>query len=218
MLKQRVPETNEGIQGEVTVELFNQYARFMRDRGWNNVSSFAAAGITGGHVLEIGPGPGYIGLEWLKLFPDAELTGIEISPAMIKTAQQNAAEYGFEKKTSYVQGNCMTMPFAACSFDAVFSNGSFHEWEDPGRALNEIYRVLKNGGLFCICDLRRNLSFLKKQMMYYSVKTKEIRPWFISSLNAAYTVPELEEIARKSPFSDFSVTELFSGICIKGKK
>lgn len=58
MTKPRVIETNEGIQSELTVDIFDRFARCMRDKGWNNVDSFIKAGITKGNVLEIGPGPG----------------------------------------------------------------------------------------------------------------------------------------------------------------
>jgi ubiquinone/menaquinone biosynthesis C-methylase UbiE len=127
MTRQRVIETNEGIQAEITVEIFNRFAKTMRDKGWNNVDIFIKSGITGGNVLEIGPGPGYIGLEWLKKCPIATLTGCEISPNMIKLAQKNAANYGFSAKANYIEGNGMAMPLANAVFDAVFSNGSLHE-------------------------------------------------------------------------------------------
>ncbi len=94
MTKERIIETRDGIQDALTVEVFDRFARGMRDKGWNNVSSFLAAGITGGRVLEIGPGPGYVGLEWLKACPEGTLTALEISPEMIRLARKNAAEYG----------------------------------------------------------------------------------------------------------------------------
>lgn len=62
-MKTRTIETNEGIQDEVTVETFDVFARFMRDKGWNGVDDMIASGISGGDVLEIGPGPGYVGLD-----------------------------------------------------------------------------------------------------------------------------------------------------------
>lgn len=126
MLKTRVIETNEGIQSEVTVEMFDVFARCMRDKGWNGVDGMIASGIKGGDVLELGPGPGYVGLELArKLHPDS-LTGCEISPAMLRFARKNAADYGIAAR--YVQGNCMEMPFEDESFDSVISNGSLHEW------------------------------------------------------------------------------------------
>lgn len=62
---------------------------------------------------------------------------------MIETAQRNAAEYGFEERVEYVKGSALSMPLDDETFDAVFSNGSLHEWEEPQKVFSEIYRVLK---------------------------------------------------------------------------
>ena len=83
-MKMRVIETNVGIQNEVTVEMFDSFARTMRDRGWNGVDSMIASGLRGGDMLEIGPGPGYVGLEIAKKLTPDSLTGCEISPAMLQ--------------------------------------------------------------------------------------------------------------------------------------
>jgi ubiquinone/menaquinone biosynthesis C-methylase UbiE len=216
MIQKRIPETDEGIQEHLTVAFFDSFARHMRDKGWNNVDSFIAAGITGGSVLEIGPGPGYVGLEWLRRSPGAQLTGLEISREMIAAARKNAGEYGLTEKVTYIEGNCMNMPFPDATFDAVISNGSLHEWEDPVRTFGEVYRVLKSGGKFCITDLRRDIPFLMKLIMYRSCRPKEIRPGLLSSLRASYTAEELEAVAGKSQFRNVSVTETVSGLCVSG--
>lgn len=218
MAKQRIIETNEGIQDKLTVEIFDRFARGMRDKGWNNVDSFIKAGITKGAVLEIGPGPGYVGLEWLNRFPDATLTGCEISREMIKLAEKNAKDYGFEKRASYIEGNCMQLPFADCSFDAVFSNGSLHEWEDPIRVSNEINRVLRPNGILCITDMRRDVNPLIKWLIYSSTKPKEIRPGFLTSLAASYTVDEIKELLSQSEIKKPVVSKEFFGLCISAKK
>lgn len=218
MPKQRILETNEGIQDKLTVEIFDKFARFMRDKGWNNVDSFIKAGITRGNVLEIGPGPGYVGLEWLKRCPDSFLTGCEISPEMIRLARKNAREYGFDSKVNYVEGNCMQMPFPDDSFDAVFSNGSLHEWEDPLKVFDEINRVLKPEGIFCVTDMRRDVNPLVKWLIYFSTKPKEILPGFLSSLNASYTVDEIKNVLSQSTIKKFTVNKEFFGLCISGKR
>lgn len=218
MAKHRIIETNEGIQGELTVEIFDRFARIMRDKGWNNVDSILQAGITKGNVLEIGPGPGYVGLEWLRQSPDSTLTGCEISREMIRLADKNAHDYGLESRTSYVQGNCMQMQFPDGFFDAVFSNSSLHEWEDPGKVFNEIFRVLKPGGLFCITDMRRDVNPLVKWLIYFSTKPKEIRPGFLSSLNASYTVLELKDILSRSELKNANIQSEFFGLSITGSK
>ena len=218
MTKPRVVETNEGIQGELTVEIFDRFARTMRDKGWNNVDNVLNAGIKSGNALEIGPGPGYVGLEWLKKSPGATLTGCEISSNMIKLAEKNAKDNGYEARTTYVEGNCMQMPFQDKSFDAVFSNGSLHEWEDPIRVFNEIYRVLKPGGVFCITDMRRDVNPLKKWLIYFSTSPKEIRPGFLTSLNASYTSEELKYILNRSLLKSADIRKEFFGLCISGRK
>lgn len=218
MIKERIPETNEGIQDTLTVEVFDRFAKGMRDKGWNNVQNFIKAGISGGNVLELGPGPGYVGLEWLKSCPGAALTGCEISPAMIAMAQKNAQEYGLASDVWYVEGNCMEMPFPKDTFDGVISNGSLHEWEDPVKVFSEIERVLKPGGRFCIADMRRDVSPTVKWMIYASTTPKEIRPGFLTSLAAAYTPGEISEIASKTPLVDIEVSHEFFGLLITGHK
>lgn len=218
MTKERIIETRDGIQDALTVEVFDRFARGMRDKGWNNVASFLAAGITGGRVLEIGPGPGYVGLEWLKACPEGMLTALEISPEMIRLARQNAAEYGMSGRVVYTEGNALSMPFAEGSFDAVFSNGSLHEWENPACVFGEIARVLKPGGRYCVADMRRDVNPLLARWIGATTKPKEIRPGFWTSLRAAYTKPEMTELLKQTPLADAKVQEEFFGLFISGVK
>jgi ubiquinone/menaquinone biosynthesis C-methylase UbiE len=219
MLKERVIETNEGIQGELDVAVFDEFARHMRDLGLTESKQIIKEGITGGEVLEIGPGPGYIGLEWIKnAAGDARLTGIEISANMIKTAQKNAREYGLDGRCRYVEGNAMHMPFEDGRFDAVISSGSLHEWEDPVRIMNEAYRVLKHGGKLFISDLKRNIAPPARFFMWMLIKPRSIISGFNSSLAAAYTAEEIGRIVRDTLFEKVTVESNPFGlniICVK---
>lgn len=215
-VKQRVPETNEGIQGELDVEVFNEFQRSMRDRGWVETKQIIASGIQSGHALEVGPGPGYLGLEWLKNTTDTRLSALEISANMIKVAQKNAREYGFDpSQVNYVQGNAMHMPFEADQFDAVFTNGSLHEWERPQDVLCEIARVLKPGGRFFISDLLRDSGLPVKWFLSLSTK-KIMRPGLKTSMQAAYTKRELEEIIAQTPLRGACVNAGAIGLSATG--
>jgi ubiquinone/menaquinone biosynthesis C-methylase UbiE len=218
MIKQRKIETNDGIQDHLTVTVFDRFAKNMRDKGWNNIDAFIAAGIRDGNVLEIGCGPGYSGLEWLKQCPSAHLSALEISREMIGIAERNAVDYGFEHRVKYIEGNCQKMPFPSDTFDGVFSNGSLHEWEHSEGAFCEIFRVLKPGGIFCVTDLRRDISPFFKWLMYISVRPPEIRPGFLTSLAAAYTVTELTDIVGHCLHIPFSVAKEPFGLCVTGRK
>jgi ubiquinone/menaquinone biosynthesis C-methylase UbiE len=205
MVRERVVETNDGIQGGFTVDIYDQMQRRFRDKGWMETKAIIRSGINKGSVLEVGPGPGYLGLEWLKQTNGTRLTGLDISPDMISIARRNAVDYGLTERTEYVESDGSRIPFDDNTFDAVFSNGSLHEWSDVSGTLSEIWRVLKPHGRIFISDLRRNMIAPVKWFMLLATKPKAIRPGLITSINASYIKPEVERLLLDSKFDNFSV-------------
>ena len=137
MVKPRVTETDQGIQGEFDVRIYDSMMRRMRDKGWIETDLILKAEIKQGLALEIGPGPGYLGLEWLKKTEGTSLKALEISPEMIMIAEKNAKDYGLEARVDYIEGNSQEMLFEDNMFDSIFTNGSLHEWAQPERVFNE---------------------------------------------------------------------------------
>ena len=80
MVKPRIVETDQGIQGKFDVRIYDSMMRRMRDKGWIETSLILKVGIRHGLALEVGPGPGYLGLEWLKKTVGTNLRALEISP------------------------------------------------------------------------------------------------------------------------------------------
>jgi ubiquinone/menaquinone biosynthesis C-methylase UbiE len=218
MPKARIVETDSGIQGEFNVTMYDVMQRRLRDRGWIETNDIIHSGINEGLALEIGPGPGYLGLEWLRKTEGTRLKGLDISADMIAIAERNAKEYGSTSRVEYVQSNGNKMPFADSMFDAVFTNGSLHEWADPKNTLYEIWRVLKPGGRIFISDLRRDMFVLIKWFLYLATKPKEIRPGLISSINAAYTSDELKELIKDTKLANCAVSGNMIGLIVTGKK
>jgi len=198
MTKPRVPETDSGIQGVDIVAMYDQMQRTLRDKGWMETGDLLKSGITGGHALEIGYGPGYLGLEWLKKCQQGKLTGLDISPDMQALAGRNALEYSCLDRTDYRLGRGDKLPFDDGSFDAVFTNGSLHEWEHPVETFNEIWRVLKPGGRYFISDLRRDMNFLLYAFLWLGTQPAAIRPGLKTSVGAAYTAVELRDMIKNS--------------------
>lgn len=217
MIKPRVVETDTGIQG-FDVEIFDQLARRLRDKGWQETGMVIKAGINSGMVLEVGPGPGYVGLEWLKQTQGTQLKGLDISPDMVEVAKRNAKEYGFENRVEYVISSADKMPFVDNTFDGVFSTSSLHEWSRPEDVFNEIYRVLKPSGKLCICDLRRDMNPFIKFLLKLFIKPKEIKPGFITSINASYIASEIKQILLKTNIKSFNIKNDTMGLSITGEK
>lgn len=218
MTKPRVVETEEGIQGEFNVEIYDRMMRRLRDKGWLEVNLILKAGISSGLALEVGPGPGYLGLEWLKKTEGTRLKGLDISSDMIEIARKNAKEYNLEQRVSYVKSDAQNMPFEDNTFNAVFTNGSLHEWSEPKKIFNEIYRVLKPKGKYCISDLRRDMNTLLKWLMKLMTKPKEIKPGLVSSINASYTVDEIRNVLEDTRLKKCQIEKNIVGLAITGQK
>lgn len=218
MTRPRVTETDRGIQGDFIVEIYDQMQRRLRNKGWIVTKDIIKSGITGGLALEIGPGPGYLGLEWLKNSQGTSLKGLDISSNMISIAERNAKEYGLSERVEYVHSSADRMPFDDETFDAVFTNGSLHEWRDPKNMFNEIWRVLKTGGRVFISDLRRDMFILIKWFLWINVKPKEIRSGLVSSINAAYTPHELRDLIKGTTLANCKVSGNPIGLNLTGMK
>jgi ubiquinone/menaquinone biosynthesis C-methylase UbiE len=202
MVRERVVETDSGIQGDFNVQAYDEMQRRLRDRGWIETKEIVRSGIDGGRALEVGPGPGYLGLEWLKLTGASALVGLDISPDMIELARRNAADYGLTDQTDYVLGRGNELPFADASFDAAFTNGSLHEWANPRATFDEMWRVVKPGGRLFVSDLRRDMMLLARWFLYLATKPREIRPGLVTSIDAAYTHAELEGLLGECAAGD----------------
>jgi ubiquinone/menaquinone biosynthesis C-methylase UbiE len=50
-----------------------------------------------------------------------------------------------------------SLPFPDQTADAVMTSLSFHHWSNQAKGLQEIARVLRPGGLFCLADHRFGL-------------------------------------------------------------
>jgi ubiquinone/menaquinone biosynthesis C-methylase UbiE len=218
MVRERVVETDHGIRGEFMVKIYDQMQKRFRDKGWIETKAVIQSGITTGTALEVGPGPGYLGLEWLKYTQGTRLTGLDISADMIAVARRNAEEYGFAERTEYVESSGAKMPFEDGTFDAVFSNRSLHEWSDVPRTLAEIWRVLKPGARMFLADLRRDIVAPVKWFMWLATKPKAIRPGLIASINAAYTPAELKYLLGDSRFLSFTLSRNPMGLQVIAKK
>ena len=103
-----------------------------------------------GKLLEVPVGTGVLTMPVYKDLPEAEITCLDYSAAMMETAQKRAEHAGINHIT-FVQGDVGALPFEDESFDIVLSLNGFHAFPDKEAAWRETYRVLKKGGTFCGC-------------------------------------------------------------------
>ncbi|MFD1954377.1 class I SAM-dependent methyltransferase [Paenibacillus thailandensis] len=220
-MEERIIETTEGLQDEHIVREYDKMQRDVRDSGWldKKIKLMIEKGLCSGTALEIGPGPGYFGLEWLKATENTSLCGLDISKAMADLARENSREYGFGSRTDYRVGDAGKMEFADNAFDLAISSYSLHEWEFPLQVLQEIGRVLKENGSLFILDWRRDMKPHELSFIMHSQKDKYMREGFLNSVNASYTRAEIKEMFEQVPNVELTeVEEKFFGIYMIASK
>lgn len=82
-----------------------------------------------------------------KLGPNAQVTGITLSPNQVKRATELAVEQGVDNAKFTVM-NALDMDFPDNSFDIVWACESGEHMPDKEAYINEMMRVLKPGGKF----------------------------------------------------------------------
>ena len=105
-------------------------------------------------VLDVGSGGGIDTiLAARRVGPDGKAVGLDILEEMCERGRRHAAEAGVEGWTEFVTGEMEDIPLPDESIDVVISNGVLNLSARKGRALAEMFRLLRPGGRICMADL-----------------------------------------------------------------
>lgn len=97
-------------------------------------------------ILDVGCGTGRFLRMITPKWPEAQLFGIDPAELMVSEATR------LNPTATFKVGFAESLPFADQYADLVVSSLSFHHWVDQKKGIQEITRVLKPGGLFCLAD------------------------------------------------------------------
>ena len=180
----------------------------------SEISHYIKEGDT---VLEIAPGPGYLSIELSKL-GKYNITGLDISEDILNIAKRNAMEAGVE--INFQQGNASRMPFDDSIFNFIICILSFKNFKEPILTLNEMYRVLKPGGIALIKDLNKNAPAEVMKELVKNMGLTGINAFLASKIQSsgAYTKMEFEDFISLSKFKDYEIKESEIGFSIYLKK
>jgi SAM-dependent methyltransferase len=108
---------------------------------------FVAGVSASGRLLDVGCGSGWSTLAFARAGYDA--TGIDLNPrAFEATADPEGS--GPRSRCDLREGSATDIPFPADSFDAVACYQCLEHVPDPQRALGEMCRVCRPGGVVCV--------------------------------------------------------------------
>jgi len=116
----------------------------------------------GSKILDIGCGKGYLLYDILKVVPEIEIYGLDISQYAIKNSKP-------EIRKNLVVGNAIKLPYEDDFFDLVISINTLHCLEAPDLylALKEMERVGKSNKYICVESYRNEIE--KANLLYWQV-------------------------------------------------
>lgn len=134
-------------------------------------------------ILDIGCGKGFLLYDFLKIVPDAEVYGLDISSYALENSKE-------EIRDRLQLGNATDLPWEDNTFDLVFSINTFHNLHayDLDRALREMERVGKSNKYICVESYRNQTE--KTNLLYWQVTCEAFctpEEWLWWFKNCGYT-------------------------------
>jgi trans-aconitate methyltransferase len=108
-------------------------------------------------IVELGCGPG-IGLqEALRLFPQAHMWGIDLSPEMISQSRKRNLAAVRANRASLIEGNTGSLAQVS-PIDIIVANHILYFWHQPAAELAQLHALLRRGGLLALgYQLKQNM-------------------------------------------------------------
>lgn len=95
-------------------------------------------------ILDVGCGAGAKTKALKRIFTNFEFSGCDISRNAIQIANKNP------KDIKFLVGDATELPVKSNQFDVVIMNSVLDHTLNPAKAVSEVYRVLKRGGIYLV--------------------------------------------------------------------
>lgn len=132
-------------------------------------AEFASA--AGRRVLEIGVGLGADHQRFAQA--GAQLTGIDLTARAVAHTRRRLAQFNFDSLLS--SGDAENLEFPSDTFDLVYSWGVLHHSPNTPKAISEVHRVLRTGGVAKVMIYHK--WSLVGYMLWIRYALLRLRPW-----------------------------------------
>jgi len=161
--KQQVEQMFDNIAS--TYDFLNRLLSMGIDKTWRKRAIRILRRHESSSVLDVATGTGDLAMEiWHKVKPK-RIAGIDLSENMLDLAREKAEakKYPIE----FQKGDAENLPFADNTFDAATVAFGVRNFENLGKGLADIHRVLEPGGKLVVLEFSRPKVFPVKQVFQF---------------------------------------------------
>ena len=105
----------------------------------------------GMRLLDLGCGVGSITLDLAEIVAPGQVVGVDADASQLEVARSAAARRGLTN-VRFESANAYALPFLDDSFDAALAHTLLVHLSEPVRALRELQRVVRPGGVVAVSD------------------------------------------------------------------
>lgn len=206
-------------------DFMNRAMTFGVDKVWRSKAVKMLSATSPREILDVATGTGDLAIKLVRSIPGATVTGVDLSEGMLEIGRKKVEEAGLSDRISFRCGDCLALPFADNSFDAVTVAYGVRNFEHLDKGYREMTRVLRPGGMLCVIELSTPPSRLVRP--FYDLYTKGIIPIVgrsISSDPRAYSYlpasiaampqgPAMLRLMTDAGLADARLRRLTFGVC-----
>lgn len=126
------------------------------------------------HILDIATGTGDFALMAHRMLHPEKIVAVDIAEGMMEVGRQKVKDKGLEDVITFGNQDCAALTFPDNSFDAAIISFGVRNFEDIDQSFQEVYRVLKPGGVFLFLELSIPGQSPMKEL--YATYTKYVMP------------------------------------------
>ena len=157
-------------------------------------------------VLDCGCGGGANIKRLLKLCPKGTVWGIDYSPVSVEKSKRVNEAAVTKGRCDVLRASVTELPFESEQFNAVTAFETVYFWPDLPQCFREVWRVLKSGGTFLICNESNG-------------DTDKDEKWTeIIGGMTIYKDTELKAYLEQAGFHDVQIHKKKSWLCVTARK
>ena len=145
-------------------DALNHLLSFNIDKVWRKKTAKAVAKSQPNTILDLATGTADLAIAVAKRNPQAQVIGMDISEKMLDIGKEKVMHQNLANQIELRLGDAAALPFEDDSFDTVTVAVGVRNFEDLGKSLSEISRVLKSGGQAVILEISMPERFPVKQL------------------------------------------------------